>query len=120
MKTVTPRQQQALDLRAAGLTYREIGERLGISSGHAALETRVGQYRLDFWSGKGRTLPDFLDWQPELCARTVNCLRNGGIVTAEAVLAAEDPPLLRIPNFGRKSLAEVHALQQRLREELEP
>ena len=39
--------------------------------------------------------------------RAVNCLRNEGIKTTEELLTLESGYLLRVPNFGRKSLNTI-------------
>ena len=43
----------------------------------------------------------------ELSARAENCLHNEGLKTIGEVSAKSDGDLLRIPNFGRKSLREL-------------
>lgn len=46
----------------------------------------------------------------EFTIRTANALRDGGIVTVRDLIQKTDQELLRIPNFGRKSLNEVKAV----------
>lgn len=46
----------------------------------------------------------------ELSIRAYNCLRNEGLKTVGDVLAWDAEALLRIPNFGRKSLNELNEL----------
>lgn len=43
----------------------------------------------------------------ELTTRAAQCLKNEGLKTVGEVMAKSDAELLRIPNFGRKSLHEV-------------
>lgn len=43
----------------------------------------------------------------ELSIRTSNCLRNAGITHIHMVAGLSDKELLRIANFGRKSLNEI-------------
>lgn len=45
----------------------------------------------------------------ELTSRAWNCLRAGEITTIGQLLATSRKDLLRMPNFGRKSLREVEA-----------
>lgn len=54
----------------------------------------------------GKALDDL-----ELSIRTWNCLRKAGILTARELFACSDEYLLSLPKFGRKSLAEIRALQ---------
>jgi len=42
--------------------------------------------------------------------RTLRCLRSEGIETVAQLMTYSDRALLRIPHFGRKSLAEIHDL----------
>ena len=42
-----------------------------------------------------------------LTVRTDNCLHNEGLKTVGEVLARSDIELLRMPNFGKKSLREL-------------
>lgn len=46
----------------------------------------------------------------EFSVRTVSCLRDHNIVTVRDLIQKTDQDLLRIPNFGRKSLNEVKAV----------
>lgn len=48
-----------------------------------------------------------------ISTRTSTCLKNGGIVTIKDLLALKDWELLKLPNFGKKSLRET---KDRLRE----
>jgi len=48
--------------------------------------------------------------QLELSVRAFNCLKNEGFNTIGDVLKCDEPELLRIPNFGRKSLNEFNEL----------
>lgn len=43
----------------------------------------------------------------ELSSRADNCLNNEGLKTVGEVMAKSDGELLRIPNFGKKSLREL-------------
>ena len=43
----------------------------------------------------------------ELSTRTAHCLHNEGLKTVGEVMAKRDGELLRIPNFGQKSLREL-------------
>lgn len=54
------------------------------------------------WEGSGTPL-DLV----ELSCRSRNCLKYGGYETVQDVADAPDSELLRLPNFGRKSLKEV-------------
>lgn len=46
----------------------------------------------------------------ELSVRSDNCLRNAGITTVEQLVTQSSSDLLRIKNFGRKSLIEVEEI----------
>ena len=43
----------------------------------------------------------------DLSARTLNCLKRAGINRVGEVVAMPEPDLLKIRNFGRKSLNEL-------------
>jgi len=43
----------------------------------------------------------------ELSVRAENCLKNENIRTVEQLIELHDSELLLVPNFGRKSLAEI-------------
>lgn len=43
----------------------------------------------------------------ELSVRTTHCLRNKNINTIEKLISISEKELLKIPNFGRKSLREI-------------
>jgi hypothetical protein len=43
----------------------------------------------------------------DLSIRTANCLKNEGIATYEKLARMSEAEVLRIPNFGRKSLNEL-------------
>jgi len=46
--------------------------------------------------------------------RTINCLKNDAIKTIGQIAAMSESEMLRIPNFGRKSLREIkESLYQR-------
>ena len=45
----------------------------------------------------------------DLDQRTQNCFRGAGIDTLEKLLAQTEAEILKIPNFGRKSLAGLKA-----------
>lgn len=51
---------------------------------------------------------------PDLSRRTRHVLQREGVVSAHALLAMSDAQLLRLPNFGRTSLAEVKKVRARL------
>jgi len=46
----------------------------------------------------------------ELSCRAENCFRNEGLETAGEIADMSDRELLRVPNFGKKSLKEVREL----------
>ena len=51
--------------------------------------------------------------QLKLSVRTVNCLEEEGIITVRGLLAKKPAELLKIANFGEKTLEEVYcALEQ--------
>ena len=56
---------------------------------------------------------DILKWNLEV--RTMNCLKNARVNTLEQLLTLSESELLKIPNFGRKSLNMLKAYMAPLR-----
>jgi DNA-directed RNA polymerase alpha subunit len=54
--------------------------------------------------------PDMQVQSLELSARARNALQLGGIMTVDQLMRSTPRQLKRLPNFGRKSLAEVEEL----------
>lgn len=50
------------------------------------------------------------DYKEFLSPRVINCLKNDGIVTVDDFLNKTDIELIRIPNFGPKSLEEARSI----------
>jgi DNA-directed RNA polymerase subunit alpha len=55
---------------------------------------------------KKMSVYDFAD----LSTRTMNCLRNAKIQTVDDLLSKSEKDLLRMKNFGRKSLNEIRTV----------
>ena len=55
----------------------------------------------------------------KLSARMEHCFKNEGYVTIGDIASQSDRDLLRIPNFGRKSLLEVRNLIDALKRKTE-
>jgi DNA-directed RNA polymerase alpha subunit len=89
------RAREALSLRQKGLTYREIGERLGVKAERAAQMVAKGE-RL------ARTPREIAG----LSVRALNYLKALGI-TSKA--QARNADLGWMPNVGPKTVAEVRA-----------
>ena len=94
-------------LRQDGLTFRAIGERIGVSAGRAAQLVALGD--------KAANCHEPAD---ELSPRTLNCLRAMKefwveVPTPEKVAAIPVEVLLTAKNFGKKSAAELRAWCQR-------
>jgi len=84
--------------RLAGRTFREIAIEFKISTARARKicireEVRSGASAIRFWA--------------TLSARPREALVDAGIKTTQGVLSRSDAELLQLPNFGRRSLAEV-------------
>jgi DNA-directed RNA polymerase alpha subunit len=110
------RAEKIAKLREDGLTLRQIAALEGISL------SRVGQIfverRARATRAEGRELErarlvtgaGYRDVRVdifELSARARHCLRNDNIGTIDDLVQLSEAELLRIPNFGRKSLNEV-------------
>ena len=105
----------------AGMTFRQIGARWGVSGSRAMQLIRMLKERADIRERRARTPHPLTDeWLLEdmaLSPRTRNCLRNDGIKTVGDVRAMTDRELMTVPNFGRKSL---HELRGAIREGFTP
>lgn len=97
------RLEKAHRLRATGKTWKEVGEACGVSAGYAQAQAkryeRITQYEPGSCPFEG------------LSVRACNGLRAAGVITREDLEAASDGTLLRVPNFGRGTLAEVRMWQ---------
>lgn len=106
------RRAQAFALRETGMTYRDIGRAFGVSLERARqMVIRAERDRSSVhWNGDPLDI-DRLRVRGEITMRTWNCLRSEGIRTLREL----DRPdrfsyLMRLPNFGRKSLRELTEL----------
>jgi hypothetical protein len=103
------RQRQVLQWRNEGKTWGAIGGQLNVTP------SRASQIYAEAWRKVARRrLPD----EPltlespvtifDFSVRTGNCLKNEGIVTLNDLLMRSEAELLRMPNFGRRSMGEVN------------
>jgi DNA-directed RNA polymerase alpha subunit len=124
------RAERIAKLRENGLTLRAIGELEGVSGNRIMQILRQRQYRakrsearemerealkkkLETAQAEHAELAvssPFLSLMVgnlELSVRSANCLRNEYIVTLGDLVQRSEWELLRMPNFGRKSLNEI-------------
>ena len=112
------RREKAFDLRAQGLTYKQIGteldcsnvragqivaqqKRLILKKGEAEVtEELLNQRRLDFLK---RHSVEILD----ISIRANNCLRNAEILTIGELIGRSEKELRKSQHFGPKSLVEI-------------
>jgi hypothetical protein len=109
-KRLKPNHRIALMMRKEGFTFAEIAEEIGCSRVHAGHIIGGGERRLrealmspaedlfGYWRGLG------------LLTRTANCLHNQNITSIPELCAVSDEELMRIPNFGKSCLRDVHEL----------
>jgi lambda repressor-like predicted transcriptional regulator len=95
--------------RAAGMTLRPIAEQYGLS--HECVRQIVSRIelrdrrRLETAPAANGILTKVDDL--ELSVRSANCLKNENITCVGDLVRRTDAELLRMPNFGRKSLEEI-------------
>lgn len=88
---------QAADILITQLTL--FAEYAGVSQ----LEMEKEAFRLSIPEEKYNMTVEQLD----LSVRTINCLRRANIVTVGELISREEKDLLRLRNFGQKSLQEI-------------
>ena len=98
MRGTSDRHRMASKMRERGATYREIGERIGVS------HTRAGQLVKDYRSAMARA-----GRYGNLSTRALNCLANhfGPDFTQDQVAAVTPERLLKVRGLGRKTRAEI-------------
>lgn len=98
------KRKRARDLRAAGLTFAEIGHQMGLSAERArclASETpETPTPPLPIPSGAPEALP-------ELSLRVLRALTSAGVGDAGVLRRATDAQLLAIPGLGKRGLQEI-------------
>lgn len=119
------RAERARELRSCGMKYADIGKDLGVSAQRARELTFKADWldlNAEYVAGLRRrlaaaTVIDLLALPIEcleLSTRAENCLRtHGECETIGDVLRLSRPAMERLPNMGKKSLAEI---EQRLAE----
>ena len=98
----------------AGLTFREIGARWGVTTERARQVVEALKRKAAIRARKAAVphplTDDVLVEDLALRHHTLYCLQNDSIKTVGAVRGMTDAELLRIPNFGRKSLHELRGV----------
>lgn len=106
LPAITEKMATADALSKEGMTYRQIGERLGVSRGRAAQIVhkvkRIQAYASLEYNGKIESLP--------ISVRTYNALLNAGITEIDQIPNLSSRELLKLKNFGRKSLRELETV----------
>lgn len=109
-KRLKPNHRMALMMRKEGFTFAEIAKEIGCSRAYVGHIVGGGERRLrealmspteslrGYWRGLG------------LQTRTANCLENENITSIPELCAVRDEELMRIPNFGKICLRDVHEL----------
>lgn len=101
---------EAVRLRdGEGLTFSQIGQRLGVSTGRARQIVEGGR-RIPSRVATYRRNDERTPRLPGVTTRTANTLYRSGITTLEQVKAMSDSDLLSLRNFGRAMLAEVRGV----------
>lgn len=112
MLTITEkrkREDQIADDRAAGLSWKKIGEKHGVASGTAMQIAKMREYRIKSCMMQGRANDDpFLN---ALTVRTRNCLAAEDLNCEEEVSLFIKingiEGLMKLPNMGKHSAKEV-------------
>lgn len=110
--------EKVMELRSEGLSSAEIGRRVNRSRSAVALYLKKAQREADraAFANAKITLATRLDapeWLARVSIRTGHCLVNDmseDFQTVGDLVKVEEATLLRIPNFGRKSLNELKSV----------
>ena len=109
-RRLKPNHRMALLMRKEGFKLAEIAREIGCSRAYVGHIIGGGERRLrealmspaeslcGYWRGLG------------LLTRTANCLHNQNITSIPELCAVSDEELMRIPNFGKVCLRDVHEL----------
>lgn len=143
LKTLTEREQQALELRYSGMTYQQIGDLMQyITRERVRQILNKALWKLKHpsrWSGSFKDkmtmgqsknirvrkrfkmceeleLLDINLSEFKFSVRVSNCFRDAGISTLGELASKTDTELLHIRNFGRKSFNEVKQFFDELEE----
>lgn len=101
LELLGPRSLLAVGLRRSGMTFRKIGERIGVGNKRASQIVARGERKLKLWE-------DGVD-SVELDCRAANCISNAGVgFSREAVKEAIEsgvlhPSVCRLRNYGWKT-----------------
>lgn len=101
------RDEVAYKMHKKGLTYVAIGKYFGVT-GMRASQLVHRHHRFLF--GPGNCVLRGKHIHLPLSCRIINCLRNANITDLEQVEGLTEKQLLRTPNFGKKSLAELETV----------
>ena len=129
LKTLTPREEQTLKLRYSGMTYQQIGDLGQLTRErirqilNKALKKLRHPSRLRFFKGYKKRRKKNIEKRFMICeefkssdislgeykfsVRVSNCFRDAGINTLGELASKTEAELLKIINFGPKSLNEV-------------
>ena len=109
---LTPRWRTILEARLAGQTFTKIAHDQGVTPSRVR-EIAIWAARRVRWAARN---PEPKDTPREywlamgLPTRAANCLHNEGIKTLDELAQVDLDDLMRIPNFGKKSLAAISEL----------
>jgi len=101
LELLGPRSLLAVGLRRSGMTFRKIGERIGVGGGRASQIVAAGERKLKRWE-QG-------DDAVELDCRSANCISNAGVgFSRESVKEAIEsgvlhPSICSLRNYGWKT-----------------
>lgn len=91
--------------QAARLLYDQLGSFINFEVTHSAVQEEDKPDPLGFDTVLLRRIDDM-----ELSVRSSNCMKNENIVYIGDLVTHSEARLLRVPNFGRKSLHEIKAM----------
>lgn len=97
----------AATMRNSGMTFREIGAQIGVTTNTAREYWQREQRRLRWVQRQRESIVKGTIDELELSCRAHNALKYFGLTSIEEIKNTPDSELLKRQNFGRKSLKEL-------------
>lgn len=101
------RRERALELRKQGKTFREVGEIMGVSAGVARICVIAAER-----NAKRRDAVKRLWWSGLSRRTAIGLISHAGCHCREDVEKLTERELLRVPNLGKRSIAELRLWQE--------